>query len=225
MEVSFLIGKNVFSPSGEKLGYVTGAYLTRDLKKLTALSLADEEEETRYLPARALLACGDAVIARASWVQSPLGVPFPAGVTAYTQKGELLGTVCGWHDGILTISGEKGKTEAEAERIVCGETLIVYETAPVGRKRTPRKKPPVRKKSDPIPTEEEAFSHPMSQIQQNSPFDRGNLLGRQAKRNVYDATGNLLVAAGETVTAETLSKVRRRGKLLALTVSVLTNLT
>ena len=93
MNISTVIGKPVLSPQGETLGYVKTAYLDRNLSSLASLACIDEEEEEFYLPARAVAAIGDAVIARKSARTSPVGILCPIGSAAYSSDGKFLGAV------------------------------------------------------------------------------------------------------------------------------------
>ena len=112
MQISTLIGKPVLTRAGDRLGYVTAAYLTRDRKKLSSLACADDEEEEFYLPARAVLAAADAVIAGMGRLNAPTGEPCPIGKRAYSAAGEALGTVTDCEIGdapALLIDAESGR--------------------------------------------------------------------------------------------------------------------
>ena len=61
--------------------------------------------------------------------------------------------------------------------------------------------------------------------EQTVKFELGtrNLLGKRVVRSVYDAQGEIVALAGDRITPEVLSRARRKGRLLALTVNTLTN--
>ena len=109
MQISTLIGKPVLTRTGDKLGYVTAARLSRDLTKLSALCCADADEEEFYLPARTVLAVGDAVIAGNARLKAPTGVACPVGKRAFSYTGEELGVVT---------DVETGESPASIKRLV-----------------------------------------------------------------------------------------------------------
>ena len=151
MQLSMLIGKQVLTPAGERLGYVTGAYLDRELKKLSALTIADAEEEEFFMPARALVAVSDAVIANNFRIRTASGVPSPVGISAYSEKGELLGSVGDWlfgeEDAVLILVKEGVRTSVPVKNVLMGETIIVYPEPPKKRPAPPRR-PAAPKKVD-----------------------------------------------------------------------------
>ncbi len=216
MEYSSYIGKRVLSPAGEDLGYVKEARVTRDCKKLSCLVCIDGEEEEFVLPARALLAAGDAVIANAARLKAPSGVRAPIGIPAYSCGGEFLGRISDLVMGdkpLFVLSKEGAKTAFAAELVAVGGSAIVY---PEG-KRPAKKIPQKAKKSKPqtMPAAEGCGIDPM---------DRLNLLGRTVRKSVFDGEGNLIAEAGERITPAVISAARRSSRLLSLTVNTLTNL-
>ncbi len=141
MQLSSLIGKKIISPSGERLGYVTGCYLTKDLKSLAALSAADSDEEDYILPVRAVKAVSDAVVATRHRIASPVGVPAPIGTTAFSEKGEDLGVVSDWlyGDGGTTFVIVKDGVAKNypAETVAADGNVVVYTD---GKRPSPKKK-------------------------------------------------------------------------------------
>lgn len=93
-KLSSLIGKQILTPAGERLGYVIGATLTQTRKNISCLYCADQEDEEFYLPVRAVLSYGDALIAGKARLSSPTGFPSPVMTPAYGHTGELAGVVC-----------------------------------------------------------------------------------------------------------------------------------
>ena len=246
MQLSMLIGKQILTPAGERLGYVTGAFLARDLKKLSALVAADAEEEEFFMPTRALIAYNDAVIANNFRTRSPSGVPSPVGLPAYSEKGELLGSVGDWlfgeEDAVIILVKDGVRTSVPVQNILMGETVIVYpeppkkRPAPV-RRAVPKKQPataPEEALQEPQPPAEPTPTAPQppapEQIEpQKAPqneysFNRYNLLGRRVKKSVFDEWGLPVALAGERITAEILSRARQSNRLLTLAVNTLTNI-
>lgn len=249
MQLSTLIGKPILSPSGERLGYLTGAYLSRDLKKISSLAAADEEEEEFFLPARAVRSFSDAVIAEKTRAASPAGVPCPIGLPAYSHTGEWLGVVSDWlfgeADPVLVLVKDGIRTPCAADCVSAGETVIVYpdaasrRPAPAKKKRVPAAEreelpaPPDAPEESATPEEPDpTVPSPVSaekgeQKKAPSPneygFNRCNLLGRRVKKSVFSAAGTPVILAGERVTPEVLSRARRYNRLLALAVNTLTN--
>ncbi len=257
MQLSSLIGKKIVSPAGEQLGYVTGAYLSRDLKTLTALSAVDGDEEDFILPVRAIRACSDAIIASKIRVTAPPGVSAPIGVRAFSEKGDDLGVVGDWLFGdcepafILVKDGVR--TGYPAEAVASEESVIVYLSGarPAPKKRALKKAVKTASTenedtmSDPIPSQnlpydektegEETHSEAKPQeepteertqaAEQTFKYELGgrNLLGRRVMRSVFDAQGEIVALAGDRITPEVLSRARKKGRLLALTVNTLTN--
>lgn len=145
MKLSSLIGKQALTTQGENLGYVLQAYFSRNA--LSSLLLADGEEEEFYVPARAVLSWGDALVLKNLRIPAPTGEPAPLSRAVFSDTGEALGTV---RD--LAFGDEETKfiTEKEAyplPRVAVGDTLMVYPVlAPKPqRKRTSSKKSKPRK--------------------------------------------------------------------------------
>ncbi len=250
MQLSLLIGKKIVSPAGEELGYVTGAYLSRDLKSLSALTAADDEEEEFILPARTLQATRDVVIASKPRPSSVCGVPAPIGRPAYSDKGEVLGVVSDWLFGdcepVFLVTRDGVDTGYAAETVAAGESVVIYLSGkrPAPKKREKQKNtPPVTQNedtmSDPLPSEnaseqiseEKIEKEPVSPVQaaqepmpQRAELGSRSLLGRRVVRSVYDAQGGVVALAGDRITPEVLSRARKKGRLLALTVNTLTKL-
>lgn len=252
MKLSTLIGKPVLTRAGERLGYVTAAYLTRDMKKLSSVLCADDNEEDFCLPARAILSAADAVIAGAARLDAPTGVPSPIGKAAYTNTGEALGILSDVETGetpLLLIAKDDMTISCEAARAAIGETVIVYPTAAEKRPSPAKRGHAPKQKQKNLPMSADPLPNPtMSAPAANSParptqsppamsaeralkqranafrIDRTNLLGRRVKRSVYDEAGSPIATAGELVTPEMIARARRKNKLLALTVNTLTNL-
>ncbi len=260
MQLSSLIGKKIISPSGEQLGYVTGAYLSRDLRSLAALIAVDGEEEEFLLPTRAVSACSDAIIAAKARVSSVCGVPAPIGVHAFSEKGDDLGVVGDWLfgdcDPVFILVKDGVRTGYAADSVASEENVVVYLSGerpkPQRRAKRPAKKPsaendgsmseaePTEPAPEVIPaapaaaeaeTAEEAASAPPipapPQTAQRGgvQYELGgrNLLGKRVVRSVYDAHGEIVALAGDRITPEILSRARKKGRLLALTVNTLTN--
>lgn len=233
-----MIGTLILSPAGEKLGYVKEAYVTRDMTALSCLIAVDEEEEEFILPARAVLAAKDAVIAGRNRVPSPTGVPAPMGRAVFSDRGEYLGAVCDVTlsaSPAITVLREGVPAVFPLTHVAVGETLIVFPEA--RKKRKPARRPSEAAKQatartlEPTPSASAVPDVPApSAPLQNVPrevnafaFNRYDLLGRRVKRSVFDAYGVPVAIAGERITPEMLSVARKRNRLLALTVSTLTN--
>lgn len=132
MLISSLVGKTVLSRSGERFGYVLALRPTRDMKKLSCLVCADDDEEEFFLPARAVLSVEDAVIAGRQRANAPTGIPSPIGSPVYTHTGEQLGTITDIDTGdspalILFSNGEEHRIDVSCAAM--NETVIVYPTA------------------------------------------------------------------------------------------------
>ena len=132
MLISSLVGKTVLSRSGERFGYVLALRPARDMKKLSCLVCADEDEEEFFLPARAVLSVEDAVIAGRQRTNAPTGIPSPIGSPVYTHTGEQLGTITNIDTGdspalILFSNGEEHRIDVSCAAM--DETVIVYPTA------------------------------------------------------------------------------------------------
>lgn len=132
MLISSLVGKTVLSRSGERFGYVLALRPARDMKKLSCLICADDDEEEFFLPARAVLSVEDAVIAGRQRTNAPTGIPSPIGSPVYTHTGEQLGTITDIDTGdspalILFSNGEEHRIDVSCAAM--DETVIVYPTA------------------------------------------------------------------------------------------------
>ncbi len=233
MQLSNLIGKQIFSPTGEALGYVKSALCSRDLQKLTALACIDDEEEEFFLSLRAVRSVKDAVIATNARLSSPNGQPVPVGKQLFTHLGEERGVVCDlvWTDAPYLIASQDGVTENyPLDNLVVGKTVIVYpspEEKPQPKRRTPKKPkqnastPPAKVQNVPPVSEvSQALPPPTNAL----PLHRLDLIGRVVKRTVYTLDGAPLITAGERVTPQTLLVARKHNRLLQLTVNTLSNL-
>ena len=236
MQITSFVGKNVLSKTGERLGYVISPRLTRDHKKLSCLVCADEEEDEFFLPARAVLAAEDAVIAGRQRAEAPTGVPSPVCRAAYNAKGEWCGVVADvlTGDAPELVLAEEGKTRRIPVALACiRENVILFSSAEERRhsgassrtktgQRPPQKDTAPRTAAPPA-AERAAPPAPVSPPQNGVP-DRTNLLGRKVKRSVYDLRGNPVALEGERITPAILARARRENVLLTLTVNTLTNL-
>ena len=228
MQVSALIGKPVLSGSGERLGYVTALYFARDFSRISCLICADAEEEEFILPARALLADGDAVIVGRQRLSEPVGVPSPIGRTVYSHTGEQLGVVADIRTGDapeLVLHGPQKEECFPLSIAAVGETVILYPSekerraagSPTGRNTPERQKraPAAAKKT---PAKEYAPA-----ADESERLCRTDLLGRTVRRSVFDDFGRPIAKAGEKVTAEMIGRARRSNRLLTLSMNTLTN--
>lgn len=219
MQISTLIGKRIFSREGNELGYVLSVLLTKNRTKLFALGCADGEENEFYLPARAVLSVGDAVVCndlRAEIIEDD-GQHAPVGLAVYSEQGASLGTVYDLaleQDGAYLILNDG--TRYPAARARFGQVVILRDPSPARKKNAaPRKKttataPAVAAYEQKMPSEGE--------------FNRLNLLGRRVRKTVFDSEGNVVAHTGEVITPDTLAQARRHNRLLQLTVNTLTNL-
>ena len=137
MQLSTLIGKPVLTRAGDRLGYVTAALPMRDLKKISSLVCADDDENEFCLPARAILSVSDAVIAGGARLKAPTGIESPIGKRAYSHTGEELGALSDVELGetpSLLITGDNAQLRCDAACATIGETDPV--AAHHGRQRT-----------------------------------------------------------------------------------------
>lgn len=243
MQLTSLIGKLVLSPAGEKIGYVIAALPSRDLKKVSCLLCADNDEEEFYLPVKNILSYGDALIANRSRTSIPTGISCPIGNAVYSHTGGFLGTLGELllGDGgapLFIVHHEGSKLTFPYSRVSLGDAVIVYPEGckkPAPAKITPPKKtkpksqPEKSAKSKTMPEAEpvQPVPDPQSSVRiAASPTDalnRVNLLGRKLKKSVYDENGCPIAVAGERITETIVSLARRSNRLLQLTVNTLTN--
>ena len=247
MEVSTMIGAEIFSPVGEKLGYVKAVYLSKDRKKITSLLCVDEgdregdEDDEFVMPFRAVLSVKDVVIAKKMRILKTVGSPAPVGINAYSSTGEALGTLCeilvGDGGPVYIVTKNGVRTSYPSGTVVIGEALMISDggtaknTAVKAKKggsrrgkstpEAPRTLQAAAAEIDEKPTNEfEALMNASSP----AGIDRLNLLGRQVKIAVYDKNGELIASSGERITPEILSHARKNNLLLRLTVNTLTNI-
>ena len=223
MEVSTMIGAEIFSPAGEKLGYVKSVYLSKDRKKITCLLCVDEgesgEDDEFVMPFRAVLSVKDVVIAKKARIAKTIGSPAPVGINAYSDTGEALGTLCeilvGDGGPVYIVTKNGVRTTYPDGSVVIGSALMVSE--PKERKE--------EQEESPAPQEgyERSEFVPVMNAQPAG-IDRLNLLGRRVKLSVHDQNGEVIIESGERITPEILSLARRHNLLLRLTVNTLTNL-
>ena len=228
MNLSTVIGKPVLSPQGEALGYVKTAYLNRALTELSSLGCIDADEEEFCLSARAIAAIGDAVIAKKSLRSNPVGVPCPIGNAAYSSDGEFLGAVADYsldgENSELILRSETAEIRIPAKRVAVGETAIIY---PDAAPRSTRSSVSKRPKSDPVAETEKVASAEEPVIVPTSSEDtpdRFNLLGKQVKKDIFNAYGIPIARAGERITPSIIRNARQNNLLLRLAVNTLTNL-
>lgn len=142
MQLSALIGKPVVTSAGETLGYVKSVFLGKKLNALSSLTCVDGEEEEFYLPARALLAVGDAVTAGNARLREPTGIESPIGKPVYGSRGEYLGAASEFtfdeNEAFLTAVKDGEQICVAASRLALGDSVIVN---PRRAKRSPAKRP------------------------------------------------------------------------------------
>lgn len=231
MEVSTMIGTEIFSPAGEKLGYVKTVYLSKDRKKITCLLCVDEGENKEeaddefVMPFRAVLSVKDVMIAKKARISKTVGSPAPVGINAYSDTGEALGTLCeilvGDGGPVYIVTKDGVRTSYADGSVVIGEALMI--SSEEGGKGDLEKKT----EDPPVPEEnpaEDATIPAVVGAGGAAGLDRLNLLGRQVKITVRDKYGNPIAESGEKITPEILSNARRNNLLLRLTVNTLTNI-
>lgn len=247
MEVSTMIGTEIFSPVGERLGYVKAVYLSKDRKKITCLLCVDEgehaegEEDEFVMPYRAVLSVKDVIIAKKSRISKTIGSPAPVGISVYSDTGEALGTLCeilvGDGGPVYVVTKNGIRTTYTDDSVIIGSALMVSaggkKSKKAGGKERPAKAVTPNKTAEEIPAVAPlASAEPYAAPQQafagmgigNAGVDRLNLLGRQVKITVRDRNGEEIVRSGERITPEILSLARRNNLLLRLTVNTLTNI-
>lgn len=222
MEVSTMIGTQIFSPVGEKLGYVKTVYLSKDRKKITCLLCVDEGEENEaddefVMPFRAVLSVKDVIIAKKARIAKATGAPAPVGIQAYSDAGEALGVLCeilvGDGGPVFIVTKDGVRTSYPDGAVTIGEALMISSENPDTESAVQAEAVPALPVSAGRATEGAGFVP-----------DRLNLLGRQVKITVRDKNGDPIALSGEKITPEILSKARRNNLLLRLTVNTLTNL-
>lgn len=215
MELALLPGKSVVSDEGKNLGYVLRVYVGKDLK-VAALSCADPEEDEFVLPAAAILAVGDAVVAGPARQKELCGTPCPVGLAAFDKEGRFLGHCCSCDTkGGLSVAEKEGVKQYPFAKTTFGDIVLI------GEKKSAR----VRKKSAPsaqnekrvAKTETKNETPAAANLSGGAPKEEFGLLGKQVKKAVAD-----VAAQGETVTPETLKRARENNKLLELRANTLT---
>lgn len=229
MEVSTMIGTQIFSPVGEKLGYVKTVYLSKDRKKITCLLCVDEGEENEaddefVMPFRAVLSVKDVIIAKKARIAKATGAPAPVGIQAYSDAGEALGVLCeilvGDGGPVYIVTKDGVRTSYPDGAVTIGEALMISSENPDTESTVQAEAVPAH--SEQLP----ALPVSAGRATEGAGFvpDRLNLLGRQVKITVRDKNGDPIALSGEKITPEILSKARRNNLLLRLTVNTLTNL-
>lgn len=223
MQLSTLIGKPVLTPAGEERGYVLAANLSRNLSKLACLICADGEEEEFFLPASAISAISDAVIAKGANMEQPSGVPSPIGRAAYTAGGTLLGVVSDvllseGAETVLIVTGEHALTQIPAASAAIGDRVIVHPKEAPRPKRAPKKRPQTKKEA---PMSEDKVQNLKIPVRTEL-LSGTDLLGKVVRRTVFDERGGVIATAGEKVTLAVLSRARRKNRLVRLAVNTLT---
>ncbi len=223
MKISMLIGKQILSQNGNTLGYVKAAYLSRNFQTLSSLVCVDKEEEEFYLPARAILALQDALIAGKSRLKTPSGIPFPVGISAYSHFGEWLGQVTDFSfdtPPAFLVQREEIQTVCPVECVSVGETLLLY-SSPEAKNKGQHKKTRKAEERETPPSPEHSSIVPEENA---NALGRVNLLGRRVKLTLRDKFGRIIASEGERVTPDVISRARRENLLLRLAVNTLTNL-
>lgn len=155
MNVSMYIGKPVLTPAGGACGYVTEARLTRDYTAISSLVCADGEEEEFFLPARAVLSVGDAVIAGPARLGAPSGLASPVGRTVFSHVGEALGVISDLilPEGLIVVNG----TAYPAALCLFGEHTVLYPdeiTLSAAKKAGTPRRPPAKHAKKEVPMSE-----------------------------------------------------------------------
>lgn len=239
-----MIGTEIFSPAGEKLGYVKTVYLSKDRKKITCLSCVDEAEKEEgsddefVMPFRAVLSVKDVIIAKKLRMNKTIGNPAPVGASVYSDTGEALGTLCeisaGEGEPVYIATKNGVLSSYPDERVTIGKAIIVSFAGNKKGGAIPQEasnEKEEKEREGTVPEERKAgwLSAERGVIAAEdapsfSGLDRLNLLGRQVKISVRDKNGKAIAESGERITPEILSNARRNNLLLRLTVNTLTNL-
>lgn len=206
MELSSLIGKQILSPAGKQLGYVKGVLLSEDLRRLSSLCCVSEEENEFFLPAEAVRAAGDALVADGEKTCRGSGTACPVGKAVFAMTGNYLGGAERFdpETGLLTVSKEGKRRTYRAETLSVGDVVLV---------RTPARRREKRENAA-------AQGEPSAPAAQKNREPQG-LIGMKAKKSVPVA-GGTLIGAGETVTPAHLKRAREANRLLELKAAVLT---
>ena len=239
MEVSTMIGAEIFTPAGEKLGYVKSVYLSKDRKKITCLLCVDEgesgEDDEFIMPFKAVLSVKDVVIAKKMRITKAIGSPVPVGINAYSNTGEALGVLCeilvGDGGPVYIVTKDGVRTSYPDGSVIIGEALMILPEGARAGTKTVSKNGKGKTKSASASNKEHAIEEPaqsefapIMNITGPAGIDRLNLLGRQVKITVYDQNGEVIALSGQRITPEILSLARRNNLLLRLTVNTLTNI-
>lgn len=223
-KLSELIGKPLFTRTGELAGTVKNALLAKNLRILRAFEYFDDQEDEHTVPLSSVVSAEDALIVRSlAERRYKDAVPAPFGVAAYSETGENLGNVCDFElnggevTGLVLTSGR----EIETARVVSiGDALIadLSSPLPVRPAKTSRTRTAARRAETTGP------NAPARQIPapQAAPKAGSALLtGKRVPEDVRDARGDIVVKKDTVITAETLRRAMAHNKLFELTLSVL----
>ena len=136
------------------------------------------------------------------------------GARVFTEKGESMGIITEYYvdqeEGKISryeLEGVNGPLIMEYPEIISfGTKTLVIEEAIVGQKSEN-----LGKKDQPIKSSTKLFEEKQRQF----------LIGRRARKNILDKSGNVLVEEGQAITREILDKVTDKNKIIEMTINTM----
>lgn len=226
-KLSELIGKPLFTRTGELAGTVKNALLAKNLRILRAFEYFDDQEDEHTVPLSSVVSAEDALIVRSlAERRYKDAVPAPFGVAAYSETGENLGNVCdfGLNGGEVTSLVLTSGREIETARVVSiGDALIadLSSPLPVRPAKTSRMRTAARRTERAEEPEKDTAPRQIPAPQAVPKAGSALLTGKRVPEDVRDARGDIVVRKDTVITAETLRRAMAHNKLFELTLSVL----
>lgn len=216
-----LVNGELYDEQNAKAGIVEGIALEKTTGK--CLLIADGKQ----FAFERLTVKGNKITARGLQSQSN-ALPSVLNKSAYDLAGRLLGTAV---DGQLGAKGtlcklllNNGEALARTRVVAIGDIILIKIPKPTNPK-TPKRKP-TQKNEKETPTERrEDNSAPVVPSKRPSVRRRYGdfsfLLGKTADKSVTNFYGEVMIRAGETVTADILRQAKLSGKLIELCLHVM----
>lgn len=226
-KLSELIGKPLFTRTGELAGTVKNALLAKNLRILRAFEYFDDQEDEHTIPLSSVVSAEDALIVRSlAERQYKDAVPAPFGIAAYSETGENLGNVCdfGLNGADVTALVLTGGREIETARVVSiGDALIadIGSPLPVRPAKASRTRAAARRTERAEEPEKDTAPRQIPAPQAVPKAGSALLTGKRVPEDVRDARGDIVVRKDTVITAETLRRAMAHNKLFELTLSVL----
>ena len=227
--LSELIGKELLTREGVRLGYILNVLTDAKVRRVKGLECFGEDEEEFTVPWSAVKSFGEAAVLKGDTLSAAAdGIPAPFGKRVYGADGALLGSVA---DLLREGSAICALLLSDGSALPSDKVTGVQDAVLVNQNKKPRTAVPRKKKEPaaektpapqeiPVPQEISAEGTRNAAAEKKQPLPKAGsclLTGKRLPRDLTDERGRVLAARGSLVTAETIRRALANRKLFELT--------